>query len=255
MRECALQEVRSLPWGRGITDKLLNDQLRELVKTLEGQAQRERQLAARASAAAAAAAAGDNAEAREAGADQGRPAAPAGAGVARAALSDNMQPPAFRASRKRREELTARVQAAQFRLRSTLGAASAAAAPAGQEEGSGGGGDGNARKRRRTLHGAAQPAAWEGGAPRDAPLEAEDFAVERQLLAGVSPEDIIAGSTEGRATGHPGSRVPGARAAGGAAASASRELGPSDIADGDLQPGGQYLRSEREIALLKQFAH
>ena len=254
MRECALQEVRSLPWGRGITDKLLNDQLRELVKTLEGQAQRESQLAARASAAAAAAP-GDNAEAREAGADQGRPAAPAGAGVARAALSDNMQPPAFRASRKRREELTARVQAAQFRLRSTLGAASTAAAPAAQEEGSGGDGDGNARKRRRTLHGAAQPAAWEGGAPRDAPLEAEDFAVERQLLAGVSPEDIIAGSTEGRATGHPGSRVPGARAAGGAAASASRELGPSDIADGDLQPGGQYLRSEREIALLKQFAH
>ena len=252
MRECALQEVRSLPWGRGITDKLLNDQLRELVRTLEGQAQRESQLAARASAAAAAAP-GDNAEAREAGADQGRPAAPAGAGVARAALSDNMQPPAFRASRKRREELTARVQAAQFRLRSTLGAASAAAAPA-QEEGSGGDGDGNARKRRRTLHGAAQPTAWEGGAPRDAPLEAEDFAVERQLLAGVSPEDIIAGSTEGRATGHPGSRVPGARAAGGAAASASRELGPSDIADGDLQPGGQYLRSEREIALLKQFA-
>ena len=145
------------------------------------------------------------------------------------------------------------MQAAQFRLRSTLGAASAAAAPA-QEEGSGGDGDGNARKRRRTLHGAAQPTAWEGGAPRDAPLEAEDFAVERQLLAGVSPEDIIAGSTEGRATGHPGSRVPGARAAGGAAASASRELGPSDIADGDLQPGGQYLRSEREIALLKQFA-
>ena len=115
MRECALQEVRSLPWGRGITDKLLNDQLRELVKTLEGQAQRESQLAARASAAAAAAA-GDNAEAREAGADQGRPAAPAGAGVARAALSDNMQPPAFRASRKRREELTAQVQLTVHRV-------------------------------------------------------------------------------------------------------------------------------------------
>jgi hypothetical protein len=207
-------------------------------------------------------------------------------------MDQMMLPPAFLASKKQREELTERVYAAQSRLRSTLGLGEASTnknqekthnvcvdndlkQSAIQDESGGG-------KRRRVdsypsmpvpLNHMAIAASSTDAEESTSALDVEDLAIERQLLAGVSAADIIAGSTEGRHAsqheqagqhrrhGHGTSRGQDGHANEDITRSSSTQpwsstaLGSADtdLTDEQLQPGGDFLRSEAEIAVIRRW--
>ena len=96
----------------------------------------------------------------------------------------------------------------------------------------------------------------------------KDLAIERQLLAGIPATDIISGSTEGRhasqhdfARSNEGRRQALSWAEGHVCnqqsstieSRSSTTLGSVDLSDEQLQPGGEYLRSEAEVAVLKRW--
>jgi len=168
-----------------------------------------------------------------------------------------MLPPAFVASKKRREHLTERVHAAQSRLRNTLALAAhpALAVDDGSEQLRG------IKRRCSDVIDSGSAAAAGGGAARcadadavghDMRSDAEDLAIERQLLAGVSAADIIAGSTEGR---HATASLKQDGQQRQSSSSAGMPLGEAstDLADEQLQPGGQFLRSPAEVAVMRRF--
>ena len=287
LRNCALVRAKSLPWGESVTDEMLNDYLGMLINAEESRSQRETKCVDRhrnaGAGAPAAATTGDTTavDAADARAGSGLGSGSTGAGptidgagfvrgngeVRTAApgydrLADSMLPPAFVANKKLREHLTERVHTAQSRLRNTLAAAAHPALP--PDDGS----DQTRGTKRHCLDSFDSDSAVAGAAVRSNAavghgmrLDAEDLVIERQLLAGVSAADVIAGSTKGRhATAGP--QLDGQQQQQQqqqqqrqTSSSAATPLGEAstDLADEQLQPGGQFLRTPAEVAVMRRF--
>lgn len=306
LRRCALDRVQSLPWGESVSDRSLNDYLTMLIETEESLSQRESrhrtdQLVQSATAS------GQSAGCAAHGAP-GIGGARVESRASRLHLTSGNDssygrafklPPAFLANKKRRDDLTARVHAAQSRLSRTVYPNIAdSETKLGQSidhemqnECNRTGTDTDARimaetgpsKRRRMDPEPSAPHA-DGLANADVTkistavatsttrppfmLNCEDLAIERQLLAGISPADIVSGSLEGRhASQHNFTssnelRQQAVTAVEGRVHNlqssatqprSSTKLATTDLSDELLQPGGDYLRSEAEIAVLKRW--
>lgn len=294
LRACALKRAQSFPWGESVDDGSLNDYLRMLVEAEESLSQGcWRRRADRtvpsvtASSSSATLALGVTDIRGECGASASilTPGQISYSGA-------SMLPPAFLANQTRREELTTRVKAAQARLSTTLSCVTNEGPLISHSEGiectdrdTQTGtlpADLGTGKRRRidpqysisvdadrladanTTTTSSESAI--GAALLPSTLDDEDLAIERQLLAGISPADIIAGSTNGRhASQHETPRSnqqrPHAAVDGRVHdlqssrthSRSSTPLGSADLSDDLLQPGGEFLRSEAEVAVFKRW--
>ena len=301
LRSCALKRAQSFPWGESIGDSSLNDYLRMLIETEESLSHRgPRRRADR--RVPSATAFGSSADLEATGVLDFR----GGCGASTSNLTSgqatlsgtSMLPPAFLATKNRRDELTIRVKAAQARLSNTLSLTTNETEPnSGQSSDQGEhiectGRVSQSRKRAAAELGSSkhrrtdsQPSVSSAAdrladanmtktssetasstAELPSKLDDEDLAIERQLLAGISPADILAGSTHGRhASQHEvvrrNERRPQAAVEGSVhgiqsfttQSRPSCALGPADLSDDQLRPGGEFLRSEAEVAVLKRW--
>ncbi len=294
LRGCALKHAQSFPWGESVDDRSLNDYLRMLVETEESASQgSSRRRAKRTVPSATASSSSGTLAPGATGVTDFRGDCGASASSLIASYSRaSMLPPAFLVNQNRRDELTTRVKAAQARLSSTLSRVTNEGASIRRSEGS--------ECRDRDTHTGPRPAdlgtnkrrridpqgsisadtdrlananmtktsseSAIGTAELPSTLDDQDLAIERQLLAGISPADIIAGSTNGRHAGqHEISRSnqqrsPAAVDGGAHDLQSSRThgrsstaLGSADLSDDQLQPGGEFLRSEAEVAVFKRW--
>ena len=232
LRGCALKRVQSFPWGETVGDSSLNDYLSMLIDTEEKLSQRAPRRHADRPGPSTTVSGSSHA------ALSATPSAPGGVnfrgectasgnlptGHVSSSAKSSMLPPAFLANKLRRDDRTRRVKAAQSRLSGTLSlAAHEPKSNPGQsidrnqnsentstQHGSRAGAESGTGKRRR-IH--SQPSvadtladarattiseSADGATASLSMLDDEDLAIERQLLAGISPADIIAGSTDGR---------------------------------------------------------
>ena len=301
LRSCALQRAQSFPWGESIADSSLNDYLRMLIETEESLSHRgsSRRADRRVPSDTASGSAAGLGVTSVLGFRGGCGASTSNLTSGHATASRiSMLPPAFLASKNRHDELTIRVKAAQARLSNTLtlttnqseqnlGQSSdhvehIVCTERGTQSRKHAVAEVGSSKRRRTDPQPSVSSADDRLADANmtktssdtasstvelpSTLDDEDLAIERQLLAGISPADIIAGSTHGRhASQHEvvrrNERPPQVAVEGSVHGiqsfttqlRPSGVLGPADLSDDQLRPGGAFLRSEAEVAVLKRW--